>query len=518
MKMKIETTELLNACEDFSPSSNDIAQKGKSVEKPPTKEQQPPTKEKHPGQRELLISSADADILWQDLEGTAYATIKLASGAEANREIRSSGYKKVLIGRIYVQTGSGASKQALEEALCTIEARAQHEGVVHEPSMRCAFLNDRVYYDTCDSSGTVIEITKDGWKKTKTTESKIKFIQTRSMQPSVLPVEGATVEDLNRYLDIVNIIDPGSRLLFSAWAVQALIGKGPFPVMVENATQGSGKSTRFRAIKRLIDPSLMDLRSQPRDESELFLGAKNSYLNMFDNLSSITNISDGICKLSTGGSFAKRELYSNTDEIIISRCIPIAMNGITEFASRPDLLDRALFITAKQPMRRKTEVELWRELGEIFPQVLGFLLDAVSFYLTHVENVRKNKTNLARMADFHVTGSTIETFLGFDAGAFDRAYQQNRDHSNDIALESNPLGALIREHIHAITGTRSASKLLEQLRGQCSESDRKLLPRNGKGLSDQLKRIKMPLEACGITFTVGRDSDGRFITIEEKRP
>jgi hypothetical protein len=46
-----------------------------------------------------------------------------------------------------------------------------------------------------------------------------------------------------------------------------------------------------------------------------------------------------------GGSFAVRQLYTDDEEVLFQATRPILLNGIDDVISRPDLADRALFLT-----------------------------------------------------------------------------------------------------------------------------------------------------------------------------
>ena len=60
-------------------------------------------------------------------------------------------------------------------------------------------------------------------------------------------------------------------------------------------------------LRQLIDPSAASLRVLPRDVRNLYVSAINGYVMGFDNLSSIpAEISDALCRLSTGGGFSVR--------------------------------------------------------------------------------------------------------------------------------------------------------------------------------------------------------------------
>src|SRR5262249_46881578 len=78
-------------------------------------------------------------------------------------------------------------------------------------------------------------------------------------------------------------------------------------------------------------------------------------------------LSDAMCRLSSGGTLAKRVLYTDADEFVISACRPQLLNGIPDtLASRSDLLDRSILLKAPAIANcdRKAEEEFWREFEE----------------------------------------------------------------------------------------------------------------------------------------------------------
>jgi hypothetical protein len=161
------------------------------------------------------------------------------------------------------------------------------------------------------------------------------------------------------------------------------------------------------------------LRTTPRNERDLVIAATNSWCVAFDNISTLQPwFSDASCRLSTGGGFSARELYTDAEEVLFDATRPQLFNGITEVATRPDLLDRALVVTLPPipEERRRPEAELWREFEEARPRILAALFDAVSGALGAVEDVRL-EGNL-RMADFAVWSTAAEGALGWEPGAF----------------------------------------------------------------------------------------------------
>jgi hypothetical protein len=110
--------------------------------------------------------------------------------------------------------------------------------------------------------------------------------------------------------------------------------------------QGSANSSFSAILEALVDPSVAPLRALPREDRDLFIGASNGHVLAFDNVSGLPAwISDTLCRLATGGGFAVRQLYTDRDEVLFDAVRPVILNGIEDVVTRPDLADRALFLT-----------------------------------------------------------------------------------------------------------------------------------------------------------------------------
>ena len=77
-------------------------------------------------------------------------------------------------------------------------------------------------------------------------------------------------------------------------------------------------------------------------------------------------LSDTLCRLATGGGFATRQLYTDSEEVLFDAVRPIILNGIEDMISSPDIADRAIFLTLApiSETRRRTERELWQSFRE----------------------------------------------------------------------------------------------------------------------------------------------------------
>jgi len=163
------------------------------------------------------------------------------------------------------------------------------------------------------------------------------------------------------------------------------------------------------------------MRALSHEGCELMIAANNGHVLVFDNLSGLPEwLSDALCSLATGGSFALRRLYTDDEEVLFEAARPILLNGIEEVISRPDLGDRAIFLTLSPigEAQRRPEREFWHKLNVARPRILGALLNAVCYGMRLTTGVHLDR--LPHMADFAQSTTACETAL-WPGGTFARA-------------------------------------------------------------------------------------------------
>src|SRR5262249_37627318 len=235
----------------------------------------------------------------------------------------------------------------------------------------------------------------------------------------------------------------------------------PYPLLAISGEQGSAKTVLSKLLKALIDPNAAPVRALSREERELMIAANNGHLLAFDNLSGLPHwLSDALCRLATGGSFAVRQLYTDDEEILFEAARPILLNGIEEVVSRPDLGDRAIFLTLAPiaEAQRRSEAELWREFEIARRRILAPLLYAVAPGGRAVSRFQLDR--LPRMADFALWATACEPIL-WPPGTFARAYAANRRAAIESIIEADPIATCVRTMmVNRSVWSGSASDLL----------------------------------------------------------
>ena len=244
------------------------------------------------------------------------------------------------------------------------------------------------------------------------------------------------------------------------------------------------------------------VRALPRDERELFIAASNGHVLAFDNLSGLPAwLSDTLCRLTSGGAFSTRRLFTDQDEILFAAARPVVINGIEDFVTRPDLADRAILLTLAPiaERQRRPEHALWREFELARPYILGALLDAAAHGLKMLPQVRLEQ--LPRMADFALWATACESAFQL-AGTLEAAYANNRRDAIENIVDSDPVAARVREIMaDRAQWTGSASELL-----QAGTTVGGLAwPKNPRALAGRLRRAQTFLRTLGIEIVFGRE-------------
>ena len=322
------------------------------------------------------------------------------------------------------------------------------------------------------------------------------------------PIRGGSVAELRPFANVKD--ESGWRLLLAV-LVAVLRPTGPYPVLAEAGEQGSAKTTLGRLLRSITDPNKAPLRSEPRTSGILVIAASNGWLVALDNLSTVPPwLSDALCRLSTGGGFGTRQLYSDDEEKLFDACRPVLLTSIEDVVSRGDLFDRAVFLEL-DPIpkdRRKTEAALAAAWEPVRPRVLGTLLDAVSVGLRRLPDVRLPE--LPRMADFCLWAEACGPAFGWKPGAFARDYEANRAQVNESALEASIVYPVLRQALaDAEDGTWSgtATQLHQWLTDTANERTRKAKawPGGAKSMSNHLRRLG---RTCAASVTAS-SSRGR---------
>jgi hypothetical protein len=462
-------------------------------------------------QADILIELAQSAELFHAPDRTGFADLDI-NGHRETWPIRARGFRRWLAHRFFEATQGAPSSEALQSALNVIEAKAHFDAPERTVHVRVGGLDGRLYLDLGDATWRAVEIDTTGWRVID--NPPVRFRRAAGMQPLPVPVAGGSIEALRSFL---NVQSDNDFVLVVAWALAVLRNRGPYPVIVLSGEQGSAKSTFSGVLRALLDPNTAPLRALPREDRDLFIAASNGHVLAFDNVSGLPGwISDTLCRLATGGGFAVRQLYTDQDEVLFDAARPVILNGIEEIVTRPDLADRAVFLTL-QPIpeeHRRPEQELWDAFDAERPRVLGVLLDAVVVGLKRLPETRLEK--LPRMADFALWATACETAL-WPTGTFWSAYCSNRDEAVEGVIDADPIATAVRAVMATRTvWTGTASNLLGALADVAGErvAKAKTWPDSPRALAGRLRRAASFLRKIGIEVVFKKEGRARTRIID----
>jgi hypothetical protein len=211
----------------------------------------------------VTLAKGFTNTLFHTPNGEAFASIVVNEHAETHR-VSSNDFSHWLGRLYYKETGKPASAQCMKEAIKTIEAEC------------------------------------------------IKFCWNQGMSPLPVPKLQGSIDQLRPFLNFENESD---WVVLVSWLVSCMRPDRPFPILVLQGEQGTAKSTTARLLRDLIDPSTVPSQSMPRSERDLVIAASKSWVLNLDNLSSLSpDMSDAFCRISTGGGFRTRSVYTNDSE------------------------------------------------------------------------------------------------------------------------------------------------------------------------------------------------------------
>jgi hypothetical protein len=458
-------------------------------------------------QADVLVVIAKRGKLFHTPDGIAYADIS-HKGHRETWAARSPGYRKYLVHCFYDETKSAPNKDAVSTALGVIEAEAVFNGEEHPVAIRVGGHGSRIYLDLCNDNWQVIEIDADGWRTID--ESPIRFIRTNGMLPLPLPIaRGGTRDGVEALRKFVNIKgrdpnklaiedDDADFVLVKAWLLAAFRPTGPYPLLALIGQHGSAKSTTLRILRALIDPNSHDLRAPPRNPDDLYIAAAHSHLVPIDNVSSITDwLSDALCRIATGMSYAKRMLFTDQDEVLIRAMRPQAITSVVECIENPDLGDRAIILVPPRigDENRREEEEIYKTFEIEQPSILAALLSVVAHGLRTLPNITHKKW--PRMADFAKWATACEGAHD-TVGSFAKAYSENRASAVNTILGEDMVGSVLLRLKLPWSGTAGA--LLNILTDLVGEQLRrsKDWPKSPHKLGAKLRRLIVFLREVGI--------------------
>lgn len=395
------------------------------------------------------------------------------------------------------ENGQALDGSLLSNVLRIARQRAL-DGDKHVIRNRVAMHGGEWFLDLGGESREVVNASKDGWR----IAAQCPVLFARGLLTTELP-RPAKHNGLDELRTLLNVDDAGWQSI-RAFLIGAWNPLGPAPLLVLTGTNGSAKSTAARILQSIIDPKQDEslgrenIFAPPKDARDLLVVAMNNYLLCFDNLSKISDeLSQALCRLSTGGSQPARKLYSDAGLVSLSSMNPVIITSINSIVEAEDLRSRSLFVELERPAKFIGEQELWAKLQEMRPRIIAAMLDLVV-------NALRNWDSTEPLENGRLTDSS-KWILAADPNLRDSLAASARE-AAERSLESDDVAEAMTK---VEAGNYSASELLIALQRLNTS-----IVCSAKSLGHQLKRLAPELQTLGVVVKRKRSNSGTTWSVE----
>jgi hypothetical protein len=335
-----------------------------------------------------------------------------------------------------------------------------------------------------------------------------------------VPQKGGNISLIEKYF---NIEDPKQKLLTEVTFISYFVPGISHPILVLSGEHGAGKTTDEKVIKRLVDPSTIDVADIVNCDRTLELVLEQNLVIPFDNLSSLSpEESDRFCRTVTGYTVTRRFLFK--DDALrtrkINRCI--ILGGINSVAKNPGILDRSVLVELKRIPEedRNYDVELFKMLDDEAPYITGAIFDIVSSALRIFKGV-KDDARFGRLKDFGKIGFAIAESMGGKGEEFLEALKENRDILAEEIREANVLAVPIISYLKTLElplDEKAADFFDEFYAFACEKYNShitKKLPQRANVFSRDVKPLLDNIKSEGFVFDFYRDQNSRYFKVKK---
>jgi len=320
------------------------------------------------------------------------------------------------------------------------------------------------------------------------------------------PTREGCLDDLWRLLNVRE----SDRPLVLGWILSTFTPDGSKPILTFSGEKGSGKSSAARLLKRLTDPTNVDMFGGIEDQRQFAVAAANRWVLCFDNLTHLsTEQQNLLCRASTGGGFTYRALYTDLEEVSVKYLRPQILTGVDLVPTRSDILERCLIVRLERipEKNRLSERKLESLTSSLLPGIYGSLLDLMVVALRNLPTIELDE--LPRMVDF------TELCIAAGIPDFVETYSSNIEIGNQAAVEANPIADGIVSLLDAHNGYwhGTATELIRGLQ-ELDPTNKLFQKLSASSIGKKLgSSLKTDLEAVGVKVDHGRTGSQRYLIL-----
>jgi hypothetical protein len=256
----------------------------------------------------VFVDEAGDGALFHTSDGAAYADF-IIDGHRETWPVRSKQFRYAYMRYLRRQVDrlidegsvlallmkSCMSKAAVSAAIDEFETRAICSSITRDVRVRVAGHGD-IYIDLGTDSWEAVRVTGAGWSIVASPP--VRFQRTAGMRPLPFPERDGKIEALRPFLNT----SASDFTLIIAFLLAALYPRGPYLILILYGEHGTAKTHLLRRMRSLTDPHKVATSGLPLSIRDLFIAARNTHLQTFENVSKLSDtMSDALCRLATGG-------------------------------------------------------------------------------------------------------------------------------------------------------------------------------------------------------------------------
>lgn len=474
------------------------------------------------------LKESQADILLNILEerghdyfknkkGDTFVQVQ-EEGCPVNYPLNSELYRLLITGIYYKTIQKSIRKDAVNQVLDTLTAKASVEGKIYETYKRFGMFEGKLYYLLADVSNTVLCISPKGIEICK--EPPVRLIKRKSMLTQPMPLEGKSLlELLQKYYSFSTKND---EILHAVILVTRLITNIEQPIVIYTGPKGSYKTTSMDMDKRILDYSSANVSVLPKNEEDFVLVLNSQDILCFDNIDNITKAQvDIFCQVLSESVVAKRKKYTDDELCEINIKATVYMTGINLLSGRTDFLSRCIFINTKasgaKDGGKKSKKLLMEEFEKDKPYILFGVFTVLSKAISIYDKLGEIKMN-DRLIDFLQWGYAVAEAMGYGGEAFLKAYKKNRQGIDEETLAADEVANAVMTYLEKYdrfsgTMTELSNKLTEMISDETYIVSNKI--KNPIQLSKRLGELTTGFDAIGINVDIGKKNHKRYVILQK---
>jgi hypothetical protein len=394
----------------------------------------------------VRLAELNGDISFKDTAGRPYSIIHIRNHLEV-LSMDNKRFAYHLRGLLKNNANRRViSNDSLEKAIESLKTDAILEGRTITLHLRIAWKkkNEVICYDLTDENWACILIERDTgtWRllqngsltgypiaelrnsNSKLAEQPVLFTR-YGQRPQVTPDHNYPQDIMQQFIErCTNIKDPKNQLLFKSYIITLFIPDIAHVILLLKGVKGAAKSILETEVKRIVDPSEIELLILNKKRSDFIINLAHNYYCAYDNVRKIPQwLSNDICAATTGAGFSTRTSYTTEEETYLKfkRCF--ALSSIGASLTEDDALERCISIKHPKLLKqnRKLEEKILAEFDEMLPKLLGYILDIVAKTMQIKDQLQQTgelEGKLERMADFSFWGEAAARAMGYDPMEF----------------------------------------------------------------------------------------------------